>query len=71
MAAGVLRLHARAGLSCDNFGLEKSHNSAPPGVELSDETVGNAHGCSAAVSTESPAPSHQVIRFLGVPVIDP
>jgi hypothetical protein len=38
-AAGILRLHARAALSCDNSPPEKSQNSAPPGLELSDETV--------------------------------
>ena len=38
-AAGILRLHARAALSCDNPPPEKSQNSAPPGLELSDETV--------------------------------
>lgn len=39
LAAGVLRLHARAALSCDYPAPEKSQNSAPPGLELSDETV--------------------------------
>ena len=38
-AAGILRLHARAALSCDNPTPEKSQNSAPPGLELSGETV--------------------------------
>lgn len=43
LAAGVLRLHARAALSCDSPGPEKSQNSAPPGLELSDETVLSVH----------------------------
>jgi hypothetical protein len=42
-AAGILRLHARAALSCDNPGPEKSQNSDLLGLELSDETVLSVH----------------------------
>ncbi len=42
-AAGVLRLHGRAALSCDNPEPEKSQNSATPGLELSGETVLSVH----------------------------
>ena len=42
-AAGILRLHARAALSCDNPPPEKSQNSAPRGLELSGETVLSVH----------------------------
>jgi hypothetical protein len=39
MAAGVLRLHARAALSGHDLGPEKSPNSGRPGLEVSEETV--------------------------------
>lgn len=42
-ATGILRLHARAALSCDYPAAEKSQNLAPPGLELSDETVLSVH----------------------------
>jgi len=42
-AAGILRLHARAALSCDHPASEKSHNLAHPGLELSDETALSVH----------------------------
>ena len=42
-AAGILRLHARAALSCDNPAAENSKNPAPRGLELSDETVLSVH----------------------------
>ncbi|MDY0169234.1 MAG: hypothetical protein RBS80_22010 [Thermoguttaceae bacterium] len=42
-AAGILRLHARAALPTSNLGSEESRNSAPTGLELSDETVLSVH----------------------------
>lgn len=42
-AAGILRLHARAALSCGNSRPEEPQNSATPGLELSDETVLSVH----------------------------
>lgn len=42
-AAGVLRLHARAALSGDNLGPEKSPNSGAAGLEVSEETVLSVH----------------------------
>ena len=39
LAAGVLRLHARAALPGDNSGPEKSLDSSPAGLEVSGETV--------------------------------
>ena len=43
LAAGVLRLHARAALPGDNPGLEKSPDSGPAGLEVSGETVLSVH----------------------------
>jgi hypothetical protein len=43
LAAGVLRLHAGAALSGDHLGPEKSPNSAPAGLEVSEETVLSVH----------------------------
>jgi hypothetical protein len=42
-ATGILRLHARAALSCDHPALRESQNSAPPGLEVSGETVLSVH----------------------------
>ena len=42
-AVAILRLHARAALSCNNPALEESQNSTPPGLELSGETVLSVH----------------------------
>jgi hypothetical protein len=42
-AAAILRLHARAALSCDNPGPENPQKSTSPGLELSDETVLSVH----------------------------
>lgn len=39
MAAGILRLHARAALSGEHLAPEKSPNSGPAGLEVSEETV--------------------------------
>ena len=39
LAAGVLRLHARAALCGDDPGLEKSPDSGPAGLEVSEKTV--------------------------------
>jgi hypothetical protein len=39
LAAGILRLHARAALSGDNLGPEKPPNSGPAGLEVFEETV--------------------------------
>ena len=43
LAGGVLRLHARAALSGDNLGPEKSPNSGPAGLEVSEESVLSVH----------------------------
>ena len=43
LAAGVLRLHARAALSGDNPARRKSPNSGPAGLEVSEETVLSVH----------------------------
>ena len=43
LAGGVLRLHARAALSSSKLGPEKSPNSGPAGLELSEETVLSVH----------------------------
>ncbi len=43
VAGGVLRLHVRSALSCDDPGPEKSPNSHPAGLEVSDETVLSVH----------------------------
>jgi hypothetical protein len=43
LAAGILRLHARAALSGSNPGPEKSPDSAPAGLEVSEETVLSVH----------------------------
>ncbi|MCX7429091.1 MAG: hypothetical protein NTW96_26135 [Planctomycetia bacterium] len=39
LAAGVLRLHARSAFPADNRGPGESPNSAPSGLEVSEETV--------------------------------
>ena len=39
LAAGVLRLYARAALPGDDPGPEKSPNSGPAGLEVSGKTV--------------------------------
>ena len=43
LAGGVLRLHVRTALSCDDPGSEKSPNSHPAGLEVSDKTVLSVH----------------------------
>ena len=43
LAAGVLRLRARAALSDDNPGPRKSPDSGPAGLEVSGETVLSVH----------------------------
>ena len=43
LAAGVLRLHARAALSGDDPGPEKPPNSGPAGLEVSEKTVLSVH----------------------------
>lgn len=43
LAGGVLRLYSRSALSCDDPGPEKSPNSGPAGLEVSDETVLSVH----------------------------
>jgi len=43
LAAGVLRLHARAALSGDNPGPEESPTFGPAGLEVSETTVLSVH----------------------------
>ena len=43
LAAGVLRLHARAALPGDDPALEKSRDSGPAGLEVSEKTVLSVH----------------------------
>ena len=43
LAGGVLRLHTRAALSGDDPVPEKSPNSGPAGLEVSEETVLSVH----------------------------
>lgn len=43
LAAGVLRLHARAALSRNNLGREKSLDSGPAGLDVPEKTVLSVH----------------------------
>jgi hypothetical protein len=43
LAAGVLRLHARAALSHNNAGREKSLDSGPAGLDVPEKTVLSVH----------------------------
>ena len=43
LAGGVLRLHARAAISGDYSGREKSSNPGPAGLEVCEETVLSGH----------------------------
>ena len=43
LAGGVLRLHARAALSGDDLGRDKSPDFDLPGLEVSEETVLSVH----------------------------
>ena len=43
LAGGILRLYARSALPCDDPGPEKSPNSGPAGLEVSEETVLSVH----------------------------
>ena len=43
LAAGVLRLHARAALSVSNAGREKSLDSGPAGLDVPEKTVLSVH----------------------------
>lgn len=43
LAAGVLRLHARAARSGNNLDQAKTPNSGPSGLEVSGETVLTVH----------------------------
>jgi hypothetical protein len=57
LAGGVLRLHARSALSAVNLGLERSLDSGPAGLEVSEETP----PCSVSIAVNLPQ-IHEIRR---------